>query len=149
MTKNQNHLLAPAKAALALLSEYRERVIKGEITGRLLEGDYEPTAALRRAIREEEERLVSCAVEPGKLADYLLITFSDDGNPWLARCEKTEAVLAEAARSFRNSEEPFHQTEFYFHLEVFGDGALRKTLLEERDVLRALAALPLEESDDD
>jgi hypothetical protein len=53
--------------------------------------------------------------------------------------------LTEAARSFRNSEERFHHIEFYFHLEVFGDGSLKKTLLEERDVLQALTALPPEE----
>jgi hypothetical protein len=141
MTPIQSDLLEAAKAALTLLAEYRERVIKGEITGRLLEGDCQPTLALRKAIAQQEGRLAVGV----KLADYLQITFSDDGDPWLARCGNPDAVLAEAARSFRNSEEPFHHTEFYFHLEVFGDGSLKKTLLEERDVLHALAALPPEE----
>ena len=47
-------LLAACKAALPLLEEYRERVMRGRITGDLLPGDCEPTAALRRAIAKAE-----------------------------------------------------------------------------------------------
>lgn len=49
-------LLEACKIALALLQEYRERVIKGEITGKLLEGDYEPTRLLEKAIKTTEGR---------------------------------------------------------------------------------------------
>ena len=49
-------LLAACKAALPLLSDYRERVIKGRITGDLLSGDYEPTAMLRDAIEKAEAK---------------------------------------------------------------------------------------------
>lgn len=47
-------LLEACKMALPLLQEYRERVIKGDITGKLLEGDYEPTVKLRNAIAKAE-----------------------------------------------------------------------------------------------
>jgi len=40
---------------LSLLQEYRERVIKGEITGRLLEGDYSVTRDMERAINKTEK----------------------------------------------------------------------------------------------
>ena len=49
-------LLETCKLALPLLQEYRERVIKGEITGRLLIGDCEPTRALEAAIEAAEGR---------------------------------------------------------------------------------------------
>ncbi len=49
-------LLGACKIALPLLQEYREIVIKGEITGNLLQGDYEPTKALEKAILKAEGR---------------------------------------------------------------------------------------------
>lgn len=50
IAESQPDLLAACEAALPLLTEYRERVIKGRINGDLLSGDYEPTAMLRAAI---------------------------------------------------------------------------------------------------
>jgi hypothetical protein len=47
-------LLAACKLALPFLEEYRERVIKGEITGRLLTGDYGSVNDVRRAIAKAE-----------------------------------------------------------------------------------------------
>ena len=43
-------LLACCKLSLPLLQEYRERVIKGEITGHLLTADYGPTRDMEAAI---------------------------------------------------------------------------------------------------
>jgi len=48
-------LLDCCKSALSLLQEYRERVIKGEITGRLLEGDYRLVREMERVITKTEE----------------------------------------------------------------------------------------------
>lgn len=42
------------RAVLPLLQEYRERVMKGEITGNLLAGDYESTQLLKQAIAATE-----------------------------------------------------------------------------------------------
>ena len=50
-------LLAACKLALPILEEYRERVIKGEIKGKLLTADYGPTYAMRQAIALAEEVL--------------------------------------------------------------------------------------------
>ena len=47
-------LLACCKLALPLLQEYRERVIKGEITGHLLTADYEATRDMEAAIAAAE-----------------------------------------------------------------------------------------------
>jgi len=49
-------LLACCKLALPLLQEYRERVIKGEITGHLLTADYGPTRDMEAAIAAAEGR---------------------------------------------------------------------------------------------
>lgn len=48
-------LLAALEGLTAIVAEYRERVIKGEITGRLLEHDYAELAAARAAIRKATE----------------------------------------------------------------------------------------------
>ncbi len=53
---NHAELLAACKRALPFLEEYRERVIKGEITGKLLTGDYAPVNDLRRVIAKAEGR---------------------------------------------------------------------------------------------
>ena len=47
-------LLEACRLALPFLEEYRERVIKGEITGKLLTGDYAPVNDMRRAIAKAE-----------------------------------------------------------------------------------------------
>ena len=49
-------LLEACKMALPLLQVYRERVIKGEIKGNLLQGDYEPVRVLEAAIAAAEGR---------------------------------------------------------------------------------------------
>ncbi len=48
-------LLAALEGLTAIVAEYRERVIKGEITGRLIEHDYAELAAARAAIRKATE----------------------------------------------------------------------------------------------
>ncbi len=46
------YLMSLCQSLAELMGEYRERVIKGEITGRLLNDDYEPYIGAIKILRE-------------------------------------------------------------------------------------------------